>query len=99
MRTLNTGQDVFDPRGVVDTQPRTLAPRPRSLDGIRLGILDNSKWNASKLLRRLTALLGEGSAVGRVTYYKKDSFSRTASRELLDKIARENQAVLTAIGD
>ena len=29
-------------------EPQPLAARLASLDGIRLGVLDNSKWNASK---------------------------------------------------
>ena len=42
---------VFDPRGVVDLAVAPLAPRQPKLEGLRLGVLDNSKWNANKLLR------------------------------------------------
>ena len=97
--TLPSGQIVFDPRGTVTAAAVTLAPRLQTLQGTRLGVLDNSKWNASKLLRRVLALLETEAAPSAVTVYTKDSFSRAAPAELLDRIAAENDAVVTAIGD
>ena len=48
---------VFDPRGIVDQTVIPCAPRKMKLDGLRLGVLDNSKWNANKLLRGASAAL------------------------------------------
>ena len=48
---------VFDPRGRVDAERVALAPRAAALKGLRLGILDNTKWNANRLLRKTAALL------------------------------------------
>ena len=42
---------IFDPCGIVEIESRPLATRKNTLSGLRLGILDNSKWNANKLLR------------------------------------------------
>jgi hypothetical protein len=50
---------VFNPRGVVEAETLALAPRARELNGLRLGVLDNTKWNANRLLRKTVALLGE----------------------------------------
>jgi hypothetical protein len=97
--TLPSGQIVFDPRGTLTAASVDLAPRLDTLRGVRVGILDNSKWNASTLLRRVTTLLETGDAPSAVTRYTKDSFSRVAPAELLDRIAAENDAVVTAIGD
>ena len=44
---------VYDPRGTVEATPAPTAPRVKRLEGLRLGILDNTKWNANKLLRGL----------------------------------------------
>ena len=97
-QTLPSGQIVFDPRGTVTVSEVRLAPRPETLRGVRLGVLDNSKWNASRLLRHTAAALDdfEPAAVNR---YVKDSFSREATDALLDRIAAENDVVVTAIGD
>jgi hypothetical protein len=90
---------VFDPRGVVDQDATPVAPRKRQLAGLRLGILDNSKWNANKLLRGASSALEESIKFAAVNYYVKHSFSKDAAPELIDRIARENDIVLTAIGD
>ena len=90
---------LFDPRGFVDQGNTPIAPRKKSLDGLRLGVLDNSKWNANKLLRGALTALGEQVAFAAVNYYVKKSFSKDADPDLIERIARENDIVLTAIGD
>jgi hypothetical protein len=94
-----TGQKLYDPRGVVDAKPIPLAPRVRALQGLRLGVLDNTKWNANRLLRRTAARLHEQFVLAQVNTYKKESFSKDAAPELLQRIAAENDIVLTAVGD
>jgi hypothetical protein len=90
---------VFDPRGVVETEALALAPRVAQLDGLRLGVLDNTKWNANRLLRKMEPRLGEQFSLAAVNYYRKESFSKDADPALLGAIAAENDIVLTAIGD
>lgn len=92
-------QAVFDPRGRVETERVAPAPRIHSLDGKRLGILDNTKWNANKLLRQTAARLGERHPFAAINYYRKESFSKPADPALLAAIAADNDIVLTAIGD
>ena len=90
---------VYDPRGVVDAKPMMTAPRVKKLEGLRLGLLDNTKWNANKLLRGVRDRLAEKHGFSAVNYYKKESFSLSATSELIAKIAAENDVVITAIGD
>ena len=91
--------EVFDPRGVVEATPMNLAARIARLEGARLGVLDNTKWNANRLLRKTAARLGERVSLAAVNYYRKESFSKDADPALLARIATENDIVLTAIGD
>ena len=90
---------VYDPRGAVGTDTRTRAARIGSLDGLRLGILDNTKWNANKLLRQVRDDLQSAHQFEAVNYYRKESFSRFADPKLIEQIRAENDIVLTAIGD
>jgi hypothetical protein len=90
---------VYDPRGVVDATPLAPSPRVKSLKGLRLALLDNTKWNANKLLRGLRDRLAQTHAFGAVNYYRKESFSLAATPALLEEIAARNDIVLTAIGD
>ena len=90
---------AFDPRGVVETEPLALAARVGGLDGLRLGVLDNTKWNANRLLRTTVTKLQEEFSFAAVNYYRKESFSKDADRALIEAIAANADIVLTAIGD
>lgn len=91
---------MYDPCGVVEVECVPTAPRPGSTQGLRLGVLSNTKWNAAKLLR---ATVGRLAAAGlefvSINYYDKHHFSSDASPELIGQIAAENDIALTAIGD
>jgi hypothetical protein len=90
---------VYDPRGVVQATSLALAPRVQALAGLRLGLLDNTKWNANKLLRGVRDRLVQKHGFAAVNYYRKQSFSLDAAPELVDEIAAHNDVVLTAIAD
>ena len=90
---------IYDPRGTVDAPALALAKRPANLRGLRIGVLDNTKWNGWKLEERIATRLSDKLSLGPVRRYKKESFSRDAAPELLAQIAQENDLVLTGIGD
>ena len=98
-KVADTSAFVFDPRGRLESADTPIAKRHASLNGLRLGVLDNSKWNANKLLRGSVAALGATHDFAAVNYYVKHSFSKDAAPELIAKIAAECDIVLTAIGD
>jgi hypothetical protein len=93
------GEIAFDPRGIVATEPQVLSARVAGLNGLRLGVLDNTKWNANRLLRKTAAKLQEEYAFAVLNYYRKESFSKEADPALIETIAADNDIVLTAIGD
>lgn len=91
---------IYDPCGVIDVVAVPMARRPSRTEGLRLGVLSNTKWNAAKLLRATVRELAKcGLAFASVNYYDKHHFSSDASPELLARIAAENDVALTAIGD
>jgi hypothetical protein len=91
---------VYDPCGVIEVEASPTAPRPSTTEGLRLGVLSNTKWNATKLLRATVRELAfHGLTFASVTYYDKHHFSSDASPELIGQIAAENDVALTAIGD
>lgn len=90
---------VYDPRGVVGAEKKAPAARIPALKGLRLGILDNTKWNANKLLRELRDQLRAAHPLADIHYYRKESFSKFAAPELIEQIRRDNDIVVTAIGD
>ena len=92
-------QTVYDPRGIIEAQPMALAPRVKKIDGLRLAILDNSKWNCNKMLRGVRDELQKKHKLATVNYFTKDSFSSNAAPELIAEIVANHDIALTAIGD
>jgi hypothetical protein len=90
---------IYDPRGVVHAERRELAPRIASPAGLRVAILDNTKWNGRRVLERTIEILGETTPFASVTRYTKESFSVNAEDELIARIAAENDLALVGIGD
>jgi hypothetical protein len=95
----NDGVPVYDPRGVVTATAQPIAPRVSRLDGLRLAVLDNTKWNGNKLLRKTSEKLAGEIRFAQVNYYRKESFSKVAAPEIIADIVANNDVVLTAIGD
>lgn len=93
--------DLFDPTGVIESDDLKTTARVGGLEGKRLAVLNNTKWNSSTLLRESVRELQEahGIAFAEVTYYDKHHFSSDADPALLDQIAAENDVAITAIGD
>jgi hypothetical protein len=65
------GVEVYVPIGEVDTQSKRLAVRPGTLEGARVGILDNSKEFADLVLRGLAAVLERELNVAEVKVWQK----------------------------
>lgn len=59
---------------------RLLSERRASLVGLRLGSLNNSRWNANKLLRGTAVALGAEIEFPVVNYYVKNMGFRTTRR-------------------
>ena len=57
-----------------------LAHARAGANGLRLGILDNTKWNANRLLRKAAAVLEEESRSPRSTTTARRASRRTPSR-------------------
>jgi len=88
---------VLSPEGVNRVEAEPMATRLASLDGVRLGILNNSKPNSLRLQERVMELLGARHSLKGVVTKQKPSAAIGA--EKLDLYAHEVDGVVTAIGD
>ena len=88
---------LLDPTSERTPVARALAPRPASVGGLAVGLLDISKARGNVFLDRLGELLtGQRVAVKR---YKKPSFARPAPTALRQQIAAECQLVVEGLAD
>lgn len=86
----------FDGRNV-----RAVAPPPKSLTSLRLGLLSNGKRNGVELLDALFAELSRrpGIAVEKVMSVMKPSISVPPTEGDMARLISDTDVVITAIGD
>lgn len=73
--------------------------RDLKVDGIRLGVLDNSKGNADHLLRFIVEGVKAQIKVASVVALRKPTPSQPADKALLDQLAEEADCVISAMAD
>jgi hypothetical protein len=88
---------VLSPLGINRVAARSIAPRLSTLDGVKLGVLNNSKPNSLMLQERIVERLAKHYALAGVVMKQKSSAAVGADD--LDGYAREVGAVITAISD
>lgn len=77
-----------------------LAPRKyASLDGLRLGLLGNSKLNADHVLNAVGDLLRERYKIETITHRTKPSFSHPAPPEIVEEMSQNCDVVIAGVGD
>ena len=91
---------ILSPEGTSNATQHRLAPRRfKSLDGVRLGLLGNSKLNADAVLLAVAELLKERYAVDSVFFRSKPSFSRPVDDAQALEMVDHADVVLTGVGD
>ncbi len=88
---------VLSPVGVNRVEARPIAARIASLEGIRLGLLNNNKPNAARLLDGIARLAAQQHHLAGTVSKQKPHASVGADH--LDAYVKEVQAVVVAIGD
>ena len=82
--------------------PQTSAPAANRLatgGGLRVGILDNSKSNADHLLAMIVEGIKAQLPVSSVVSMRKPGPAAGATAEVLDRLAREADYVVSAMAD
>jgi len=93
---MATHELLLDPTGTDDgAQDSTLSPRPVSLRGLTIGLLDNTKPNSTMLLEEIASQLRQHHGAGEARLYTKDYFGTPVSDSLLEQIADECDVVIT----
>ena len=90
--------DYLDPTDSVAVPHRT-APRPASLDGRVVTLLDIAKAKSDHLLDRVEELLRERTGVKAVVRKKKPTFARPAPDALRQEIVGATDVLIEALAD
>jgi hypothetical protein len=90
-------RSILDPTSERSVGARERLPRPESIDGLTVGLLDISKPRGNVFLDRIEQRLVEHGAT--VKRYAKPTFTKPAPVDLRHEIAEECHVVIEALAD
>jgi hypothetical protein len=91
--------DLFDPTTPVDKNPIDYAPRPDSLKGLRVGLVDNTKFNSQTLLLKVAERLKARFNTEMTHLVTKASPGHSVSASAVADFKTRADVVLAGIGD
>ena len=90
---------IFDPTVEAKGRHIAYAPRPKSLAGLRVGLVDNSKHNSDQVLLRIAGLLESDYGAKAHVMRRKVSAGVPASPEIIKEFKDACDVVVAGVGD
>jgi hypothetical protein len=90
---------VVDPAAEDTAHQSAIAPRLKTLTGMRVGLIDNSKHMAEELLREVESLLRSRYGVATFSRYRKINPSVPTPPEVLADLVSRCDAVVHGVAD
>ena len=90
---------VFDPTTEAKEQALAFVPRPESLRNLRIGLVENTKYNSDKILLKIAAILEQEYGASSHILTRKHNSSVPAHQEVIDTIKGNCDVVIAGIGD
>ena len=90
---------IYDPTVEAKGRKIDYVPRPKSLAGLRVGLVDNSKHNSDQLLARIAGLLERDYGVKAHIMRRKKSAGIPASPEMIKEFKDACDFVVAGVGD
>ena len=75
-----------------------IARRPMDLAGKVVGLLDNTKEQGELILQTIGEALREHYGVARIVIRRKEHYSKPATEEIINGMAKEVQVAIAAVG-
>ena len=91
--------EILDPTVEPRQQPLTFVPRPDSLKGKRIGLVENTKFNSDRLLQKIGEILKQEYGAAETRMWRKHNASVPAHDEIIDEARRGVDVVVAGIGD
>jgi flavorubredoxin len=91
--------EILDPTTEAATQTIAYAPRPTALDGKRVALIQNTKYNSDRLLQRIGDILKAEYGVAEWRMYNKHNASVPAHAEIIEEVKKSADIMVAGIGD
>jgi hypothetical protein len=93
------GMKLFDPTSPPVERALALAPRPTSPRGLRLGLVDNTKFNSDTLLAKLAERLAQRHRMTVTVTNRKRSPSHEIDEAGIRALRAQADLVISGVGD
>jgi hypothetical protein len=80
-------------------QPVSYAPRPDSLTGKRIGLVENTKFNSDRLLQKIGDILVAEYGAAETRMFRKHNASVPAHEEIIRDLRASCDVMVAGIGD
>ena len=94
--------EILDPTvspGEADTRTLTYAARPDSLQGRRVGLIENTKFNSDRLLQKIGDILKAEYGAAEIRMWRKHNSSVPAHAEVIEELRQTCDVMVAGIGD
>jgi hypothetical protein len=90
---------IFDPTTEATGRKIAYAPRPKSIAGLRLGLVDNTKHNSDQLLLRIASLLESEHGAQTHMIRRKRSSGAAPHAEIIAELKANCDVIVAGVGD
>ena len=90
---------VFDPTVSPAPMAFSYAPRPTSLHGLKVGLVENTKFNSAAILRKMAVRLEAQYQISMVHLDHKKSSGHSVNEEALALFRQKADFVISGVGD
>jgi hypothetical protein len=91
--------ELLDP--TTEAAPQTIAyvPRPGSLEGKRIALIENTKFNSDRLLQKIGEVLKREYGAAETRMWRKKNSSVPAHEEIIAEVRQTCDVMVAGIGD
>jgi len=93
------GFEILDPTVEPRKQAMTYVPRPDSLKGKRIGLVENTKFNSDRLLQKIGDILVSEYGAADARMWRKHNASVPAHDEIVQELRATCDVMVAGIGD
>ena len=90
---------IFDPTTEATARKINYAPRPKSLQGVRVGLVDNTKHNSDQLLLRIADILEKEHGAKAHIIRKKKTSGSAPHEEIVEELKANCDVIVAGVGD
>jgi hypothetical protein len=91
--------EILDPTTPAARQALAYAPRPGSLTGKRVALIENTKFNSDRLLAKIGDILVKEYGAASTQMWRKRNSSVPAHEQIIEEVRKTCDVMVAGIGD